>query len=275
MTIHRGLSRFRAIPAIPRDLYVILCVFQKQGESPHSMSHLLLVRHGQASFLEPDYDKLSQKGELQSRLLGEYWAAHKAVFDRVYSGPRVRQRETARIAGEAYKRSGMHWPKVEILDQFDEFRAEVVMEQSLPKLVKRDAHVHELNKNFQAAAGKEERFRTFQKMFEVVITRWAGGELSVEGIEPWPEFCSRVQTGLDRLTGNGSRGQRIVIFTSGGPVGVAMQRALGLATPATLRSAWMVRNCAYSDFLFSGDRFTLGTYNAYPHLTDPEFQTYR
>ena len=239
------------------------------------MSHLLLVRHGQASFLEPDYDKLSQKGEAQSRLLGEYWGAHKIAFDRVYSGPRVRQRETERLAREAYRKSGMRWPEIEILDQFDEFRAEAVMEQSLTRLVESDAHIFELHRAFQAAAGKDEKFRTFQKIFEIVIARWARGELPVEGIEPWPDFCTRVRAGLARLTGNGSRGQRIVIFTSGGPVGVAMQRALDLATPATLRSAWMVRNCAYSDFLFSGDRFTLGTYNAYPHLTDPEFLTYR
>jgi broad specificity phosphatase PhoE len=239
------------------------------------MSHLLLVRHGQASFLEPDYDKLSPKGEAQSRLLGGYWGAHKLLFDRIYSGPRIRQRETERLAGEAYKTSGKHWPKVEILDQFDEFRAEVVMERSLPKLVKSDAHICELHRAFQGAIGKEERFKTFQRMFEIVIARWAGGELPLEGIEPWPEFCARVQAGLAQLTGNGRRGQRIVIFTSGGPVGVAMQRALGLSTPATLRSAWMVRNCAYSEFFFSGDRFTLGTYNAYPHLTDPEYLTYR
>jgi broad specificity phosphatase PhoE len=65
------------------------------------MGQLWLIRHGQASFLEQNYDQLSAKGEAQARLLGEYWASHKVVFDRVFSGPRVRQRETARIAGDA------------------------------------------------------------------------------------------------------------------------------------------------------------------------------
>ena len=165
--------------------------------------------------------------------------------------------------------------EIEILDEFDEFRAEVVMDRSLEQLVKTEARMREMHQDFQKAAGKDEKFKTFQKMFEIVISRWAGGELPVEGIEPWPDFCTRVQKGLAQLTANGSRGQRIVIFTSGGPVGIAMQRALDLSTPATLRSAWMVRNCAYNEFLFSGDRFTLGSYNSYPHLTDPEFLTYR
>src|ERR1700756_1497898 len=60
------------------------------------MSTLFLVRHGQASFLERNYDKLSTKGETQARMLGEYWAGLNLQFDCVYSGPRVRQRETAR-----------------------------------------------------------------------------------------------------------------------------------------------------------------------------------
>jgi hypothetical protein len=54
-----------------------------------------------------------------------------------------------------------------------------------------------------------------------------------------------------------------------------MQKALGLDTQATLRSAWMVRNCAYNEFLFSADRFTLNSYNACPHLVDPAYITYR
>ena len=102
------------------------------------MSSLFLVRHGQASFLERNYDKLSAKGEEQSRMLGEYWAGLKFGFDRVYSGPRVRQRETARLVGEAYKRAGLPWPEPVVLPEFDEFQAEAVMERSLPELIESD-----------------------------------------------------------------------------------------------------------------------------------------
>ncbi len=34
------------------------------------MSSVILVRHAQASFLEPNYDKLCATGEVQARLLG-------------------------------------------------------------------------------------------------------------------------------------------------------------------------------------------------------------
>jgi broad specificity phosphatase PhoE len=239
------------------------------------MSQLFLVRHGQASFLQPDYDKLSAKGETQSRLLGSYWSKHKLIFDAVYSGPRKRQKDTARIVGEEYRKAGVSWGEPEVLDTFDEFRAEAVIAHALPKLVESDEHVRKLHQAFEKARGKAEQFKTFQRVFEVVISMWAAGELPVPGVETWPDFCVRVQRGLQQLTENGDRGRRIVIFSSGGPIGVAMQRSLGLSTEATLRSAWMVPNCAYSEFLFSRARFTLSSYNAYPHLTDPGLQTYR
>jgi hypothetical protein len=66
-----------------------------------------------------------------------------------------------------------------------------------------------------------------------------------------------------------------VVFSSGGPTAVAMQRALDLSTENTLRTAWMVPNTAYSVFVFSRNRFTLSSYNSYPHITDSAFLTYR
>jgi broad specificity phosphatase PhoE len=239
------------------------------------MSSLFLVRHGQASFLERNYDKLSAKGEEQSRILGKYWAGLKICFDRVYCGPRVRQRETARIGGEAYRAAGLPWPEPTVLEAFDEFQAEAVMECCLPKLVETDSGIRGMHQAFQNAQTRPEQFKTFQQIFEVVIGRWADGKLPLEGIEPWVDFSERVQRGLAKFSENGSRGQRIAIFSSGGPVGVAMQRALDLSTEATLKAAWMVRNCSYSEFLFSAGRFTLSSYNATPHFTDPEFLTHR
>ena len=239
------------------------------------MSRLFLVRHGQASFLERNYDKLSARGEEQSRMLGEYWAELGLRFDRVYSGPRQRQRETARIAGEASKNAGIAWPAPSVLNSFDEFQAEIVMERSLPKLIVTDAGISQMHQEFKDAQTRPEQFKTFQRIFEVVIGRWADGKLPLDGIEPWPEFCSRVQNGLAQLTADGNGGEQIAIFSSGGPVGVAMQRALDLSTEATLKAAWMVRNCSFSEFVFSSERFTLSSYNATPHFSDPEFITYR
>ncbi|HLJ85943.1 MAG TPA: histidine phosphatase family protein [Candidatus Angelobacter sp.] len=239
------------------------------------MSLLFLVRHGQASFLEQNYDKLSAVGEAQARLLGEYWAERKVVFDRVFTGPRVRQRETARIAGEVCTQKGLPWPEPIVMREFDEYSGEAVMDQALPGLVETDSKIRELSLAFRNAGSLREQHSTFQRLFEAVISKWVAGELKVENIESWPEFSARVQRGLVQISSNGGGGERVAVFSSAGPIGVGVQYALELAPTVTLKLVWMVRNCSLNEFLFSRERFTMSTFNAAPHLDDPSMLTYR
>ena len=52
------------------------------------MSHLFLVRHGQATFPYQDQDHLTGIGQAQAQLLGCFWAAEKIerYFDREGDG---------------------------------------------------------------------------------------------------------------------------------------------------------------------------------------------
>jgi broad specificity phosphatase PhoE len=239
------------------------------------VSRILLVRHAQASFLEPDYDKLSPTGEIQARMLGEYWASRNITFDRVYSGPRVRQIETAKIVAAIYGRRRVAFPETAVLQEFDEYQGEDVLKMSVPELIKADARILQLHNEFQSALTSEEKRRTFQRMFESVVGKWVDGEIPLRDVESWPEFCARVNRGLSQFTSGSVRGERVVVFTSGGPIGVAMQRALNLSLRDTLRVTWMSLNCSYSEFLCSRERFTLSAFNAIPHLDDPSLLTYR
>lgn len=239
------------------------------------MSHILLVRHAQASFLEPDYDKLSPTGEIQAHMLGEYWASRKVAFNRVYSGPRVRQIDTARIVTEICRRSQGASAELAVLPEFDEYHGEDVLRKSVPELTKTDAGIRDLHAAFQSAATSEEKRRTFQRMFEAVISKWVDGEIFLQGVESWSDFCARVNRGLAKVMSDTVPGGRVAIFSSGGPIGAAMQRALNLSPRDTLRVTWMSRNCSYSEFLARGDRFTLSAFNAFPHLDDPALLTYR
>jgi broad specificity phosphatase PhoE len=239
------------------------------------VSRIFLVRHAQASFLEPDYDKLSPIGETQARLLGEYWASRNIAFDRVYSGPRVRQIDTAKLVANGHKRLGVSFPELAVLQEFDEYQGEDVLRRSVPELLQKDAGIRHLHATFLNADTPEQKRKSFQRMFEAIVGRWVDGELPLQDVESWPEFCSRVNRGLSKLTSSGTRGEQVAIFSSGGPIGVAMQRALNLSPRDTLRITWMSRNCSYSEFLSSGEQFTLSTFNAFPHLDDPSLLTYR
>jgi len=239
------------------------------------MGVVFLVRHAQASFLEPKYDKLSTLGETQAHLLGEYWAHHRIVFGRVCTGPCVRQQETLALVSDVCRKAGIHFPDPLVLREFDEYQGEAVLERNLPGLLETDQTIRGLHAAFQSSSGSAARRATFQKLFEAVINKWVRQDIGPPGVETWTEFCSRVNSGLTKSLSAGSRGERVAVFTSGGPIAVAMQRALQLSADSTLDVSWMSRNSSWSEFLYSGERFTLSSFNCHPHLDDPAMLTYR
>jgi broad specificity phosphatase PhoE len=238
------------------------------------MSTLLIVRHGQASFFSEDYDQLSPVGAEQARRLGAWWVRQGIELDQVFTGPRVRQLGTATIVGEEFRAAGRDFPVPTQLPGLDEYEAEAVLKQALPGLIERHEEVRRLQSVLAQSESRADQLRNFQKMYEVVILMWARGELDLPEIESWPDFCRRTLDTYAQITaGSGSR--RVAVFTSGGPVGVAMQRALDCSLEHTLQLAWMVRNASYSEFLFSGTRFTLSSFNSFPHLDETRLLTYR
>lgn len=239
------------------------------------MGRLFVVRHAQASFLSQNYDQLSELGETQSRLLGEYWARHRVVFDRVCTGPANRHQKTAQIVREAYLRSGLDSPEAVMMNEFDEFHGEAVLSKSLPQLLSNNPKIRELHNGMQNSRTENEKRANFQRLFEAVISMWAHGEIAPQDVESWQEFCARVNRGLASFLASGQKSEAVAIFTSGGPLSVVVQRALHLSAQDTLRIAWMARNSSFSEFLFSGDRLTLSSFNSFPHLEDDSLLTYR
>ena len=239
------------------------------------MSHIILVRHGQASLLERDYDKLCANGEAQARLLGEYWSRRGVAFAGAYSGPRARQLETARIVADAYRSAGLLFRETVVMSEFDEYQAEAALRECLPQLLRANAEVKELHRAYESSSESSARRKTFQKLFEAVISKWVVGEVSADGVEPWHEFCLRVERGLAQVVRATPLAANAVVFTSAGAIGAAMRRALHLSSDDTLQMTWMSRNASFSEFLASGERFTLSMFNAHPHLDADSLLTYR
>ena len=57
------------------------------------MAAIYLIRHGQASFGNADYDKLSALGIKQSEILGQHWQL-KSMPSSSYSGDFLRHGQT-------------------------------------------------------------------------------------------------------------------------------------------------------------------------------------
>jgi broad specificity phosphatase PhoE len=239
------------------------------------MSLLTLVRHGQASYMSMDYDKLSPLGEQQAEKLGSYWARHGIVFQRAFCGPAQRHRRTMEIAAGRVRDAGLSFPEAEISTSLDEFDAYTVMKKVVPLMVAEDEQIRNLHESFEANRHSPEAGRILQKLFEEVARRWAAGGYDTPEVESWQQFRGRIARTIDEIRTAAEPSSSLVAFTSGGPIAASVGHCLELPDKKAIEFVWLSRNCSYSQFLFSGDRFSLHAFNAIPHLDELSFLTYR
>jgi broad specificity phosphatase PhoE len=210
------------------------------------MSTLTVVRHGQARPFEKNSDCLSETGEKQASALGEHWSRAGVTFDEVWSGSLQRHRQTAALALGGN-------PK--IAPEFNEYDAEGIL-RGYP-------HPSTFPDN-----------RAFQKAFEAAMEKWiAGDDQENRDCEPFADFHARVLRGL-RSIQDGPSNRNLVLFTSGGPIGVLVQTALGAPAQSFADINWRVRNCSISEFVFSRERLSLDSFNSISQL-EASLRTFR
>lgn len=239
------------------------------------MSWLTLVRHAQASFHADHYDQLSTLGEKQARVLGEAWVRQQRVLDVVYVGPRQRQRQTAELVAASYRRAGLAFPEPVVLPELDEYDLSGILQRLAPSLARQDTAFAQLFAEQRRGASNRERERSFQTMFERLLGHWQAAGNSAEGVETWMAFSARVARGLQQLTEQPGPSRRVAAFTSGGFIGTATQRVLGAPDRTALEINWRIRNGALTEFVFSGTRITLDSFNSVAHFAEPELVTFR
>ena len=239
------------------------------------MAVLTLVRHGQASYMEEDYDRLSPLGERQARKLGEFWARHRLEFHRVFCGPAKRHRRTCEIAGETVRAAGLPWPEPVAVTEVDEIDAGKLMQVYVPQLVQQEPEVRRLWEEFQAAGGSPEAGRILQWLFEEIARHWCDASIPISEVESWQGFRERISGAIAGIRQSAANGSNTVVFTSGGPIAATVSLVLDLPPRKSVELIWASRNCSYSEFLFKGNRFSLSSFNSYPHLDSRELLTYR
>jgi broad specificity phosphatase PhoE len=229
------------------------------------MGTLLLIRHGQASYGEQDYDRLSARGQEQARVLGKFLARQR--IDQLYTGPLNRQVGTTQLASEA----AGNLPTPVTLDELAEYPAFDLLQHFMPKLVATDP-------KFAALTQTPTRELT-NEAFHTILGRWARDEWEVAGVERVTEFRARVQRGLDRIVRDVRAGARIAVVTSAGPIGVAVGLTFGASEHHMIRTSIVIRNASISelrfrsrDFDWHPERVALIAFNATHHLP-PELHT--
>jgi broad specificity phosphatase PhoE len=238
------------------------------------MSLLTMVRHGQASYMAENYDKLSPMGERQARKLGEFWVRQRVSFDRVFYGPAQRHIRTGEIVRDLFREADIDWPEPVIVRDLDEFDAAKLMTILMPVLAEKNEVVRSLNEAYQAGRENPDVGLLLERLFEHVARIWASGHEHPE-LESWADFRARVARGIGQIRSASPKSSNVVVFTSGGPIAATTGAAQDSRPEKAMELVWVSRNSSYSEFLFSGDRFSLSSFNSIPHLDDRSLITYR
>ncbi len=210
------------------------------------MAEILMVRHGQAAFGTDNYDRLTERGREQSRILGEHFAATEPQFDAVYTGTLRRHRET--LAGVQQALSAMP-PALELpgLNEFD-FHALVVAYRSQYLDAKDEMDMTDA--------------RTFYGCLREALLAWNRNEL--DGLaEDWGGFETRVRDTLAEIAEN--RG-RVLVVSSGGPISAVVREVLSLSVEQMVNLNLQAINTGITRYFGNRKHWCLNMFNAVPHL---------
>ncbi|MGX5698586.1 histidine phosphatase family protein [Acinetobacter kookii] len=231
------------------------------------MTTIYLIRHGQASFGAESYDQLSPNGELQAKLLGQYFDQILKEAPYVVSGSMQRHQQTANLAlAECF-------PETEI--QTDSAWNEFNHQQVFARYEPRFNEPHLLKQD----VAKEDNPRAYlAKIFEGAIERWTGGDYHHEYDESWPHFKNRVETALQNLCNELAKikPRYAVVFTSGGVISVAAGKLLELNANRTFALNWAIANTSMTTLRLVGNEPQLLSLNEHHFIKaeDPGLLTW-
>ena len=209
------------------------------------MSHITLIRHGQANSLAKDeasYDQLSALGHQQSAWLGEHLRDTRNHHTRLYTGTLRRHRETA-----AAMNMGLTPVEDARLNELEYFTLATALEQE-----------HGIAMPTEQAH--------FTAHLPRVFAAWQDGIL--EGApETFQSFEQRVQDALTEIAaGDGPA----LVVTSGGLISMAMRQHMGLSVQAMANVALAIMNTSIHRLFPIGGNWAPVMFNAVPHLEHPD-----
>jgi broad specificity phosphatase PhoE len=216
---------------------------------------IYVVRHGQAAFGTDHYDRLTDIGFAQARLLGAYFARRKLEFDAVFTGTLRRQVETAQGIVEGHPELGATF-QPETFSGLDEYKPEAVLMAftgSVPapalEAAKRDPVV------------VRDHFRVLRE----ALLAWAEGRTTPEGMPAWQAFQEGAVSALVAARQRFPDGN-VLIVSSGGPIAAMVSGVLNAPPATAVELNLRIRNSSLTEFAATPRRHQLVSFNGLPHL---------
>jgi broad specificity phosphatase PhoE len=223
---------------------------------------IYLVRHGQAAFGTDHYDRLTELGVAQARLLGNYFARRQIRFDAVFTGTLRRQTETAHGIVEGHPEFGTAHVQ-ETFAGLDEYKPEAVMmalngdlPAPAPAAARRDPLV------------VREHFRVLRE----ALLAWAEDRTRPEGMPVWQAFQDGAVAAMVEARQRFADGN-VLIVSSGGPIAAIVAATLSAPPATAVELNLRIRNSSLTEFAATPRRHSLISFNGLPHLDTHPDQT--
>jgi broad specificity phosphatase PhoE len=230
------------------------------------MGAVYVVRHGQAAFGTEHYDRLTETGFAQARLLGSYFARRNIHFDAVFTGTLRRQTETAQgiLQGHAQLASQ---PLQETFPGLDEYNPEAL--------------IMALTGAFPVPAAAAERrdpvvVREHFRILRDALLAWAEDRTQPQGMPAWRAFQDGAVAALIEARQR-FPGGNVLIVSSGGPIAAIVTAALNAPPATAVELNLRIRNSSLTEFASTPRRHHLVSFNGLPHIDtnpDPALITY-
>ncbi|MFT6408972.1 MAG: broad specificity phosphatase PhoE [Arenicella sp.] len=226
------------------------------------MATVYLIRHGQASFGQENYDKLSDLGQQQATHLGQVLAQRLPKFDAVCLGTMLRHRQTAsnclngfeQVFEQAQPTFDEGWNEYDHQDILRQYRPEFVTSKSMMEYIGQQADPK----------------KAFEADFNGAIDRWIAGENDHDYVESWTSFTRRVHQALKTTLASNADKKSIAVFTSGGPISLVTQHLLGVSEEKIMQMNWTLLNCGVSKVVATGSRLFVASLNEHTHFEGVE-----
>lgn len=228
------------------------------------MTTLLFTRHGQASFGRSDYDRLSELGIKQSKLLGSHYAQTQRPIDAVFTGALERQKDTATLFLEQYRNNftaPITPPEPSIIEDLNEFDHNDVFVK--------------YNPDFETKAGVLAAIADapvpkirLSELFNEAMLRWHSGEHEEDYIESWSQFNQRIQRALQQVISQaeGRQAKNVLICTSGGVIAAIASSLLKQGSSTAYQINRSLINTGVTSVIAKPNKTRLLSLNEHSHL---------
>ena len=219
------------------------------------MGVIFVVRHGQAAFGTDHYDRLTEIGFKQARLLGAYFGLRSIRFDAVFTGTLRRQAETAQGIFEGHPELGSHLAH-EAFPGLDEYNPAAVLTA--------------FNEEYPAPADAAVRrdpviVREHFRVLREALLAWAEDRTHPAGMPVFEKFQNGAVAALIEARQRFPDGN-VLVVSSGGPIAAMVAAVLKAPPAAAIDLNLRIRNSSLSEFASTPRRHHLVSFNGLPHL---------